>query len=130
MNSIFKTLAVIFTVGFFAASAFAAEASPKGNWVWTAIGRTGPHDASAKIEVKGTTVVGTVTTIRGEFPIKAGSFKDGVIAFTTEVPVEHETVVSKYEGKLEGDTIHGMIERSGRDGGPPIKVDWNAARVK
>jgi hypothetical protein len=38
--------------------------------------------------------------------------------------------VSKYTGKVEGDTIKGSIERPGRDGGAATKTDWTATRVK
>jgi opacity protein-like surface antigen len=113
------------------ASAFAAAmSSPAGNWKWTSQGRNGPQEATAKFEVKDSTLTGSVTTPRGDTPISQGTFKDGNIAFVTELAFGENKFVIKYTGKLEGDTIKGTIERPGFNGGDATKVDWTASRVK
>lgn len=115
-----------------AATSFAAAAtSAAGNWKWTGQGRGGPQEVTAKFEVKDGKLTGTVTTPRGDTPISQGTVgADGAIAFATEVTFGEMKFVSKYTGKVEGDTIKGSIERPGRDGGEPTKTEWTATRAK
>jgi hypothetical protein len=108
----------------------AAVASPAGNWKWTAQGRNGAQEYTAKFEVKEGKLTGAVTSPRGDTPISQGTFKDGEIAFVTEIAFNDMKFVIKYAGKVEGDVIKGTIERPGRDGGAATKTDWNATRVK
>ena len=110
--------------------AYAADASPAGNWKWTAQGRNGPQESTAKFELKEGKLAGSVTGPRGETPISNGTFKDGAIAFVTELTFGENKFVIKYAGKLEGDTIKGSIERPGFNGGEATKTDWTATRVK
>ena len=112
------------------ALAAAVAASPAGNWKWTGQGRGGPQEYTAKFEVKEGKLTGAVTSPRGDTPITQGTFKDGAIAFVTEISFNDTKFVIKYAGKLEGDTIKGTIERPGRDGGAATKTDWSATRVK
>src|SRR3954470_18725646 len=101
----------------------AAMSSPAGNWKWTAQGRNGPQDVTAKFDVQDGKLTGTVTTPRGDTPISQGTFADGALAFVTELNFNDIKFVIKYSGKLEGDTIKGSIERPGRDGGAATKTD-------
>lgn len=113
------------------ATAFAAEmASPAGNWKWTSQGRNGPQEATAKFAVKEGKLTGTVTSPRGDTEISNGSFKDGAVAFVTELTFGENKFAIKYTGKLEGDTIKGTIERPGFNGGEATKTEWAATRVK
>jgi hypothetical protein len=111
-------------------AAYAADASPTGNWKWTAQGRNGPQEATAKFELKDGKLAGTVTSPRGDTAISNATFKDGAIAFVTELTFGENKIVIKYTGKLEGDTIKGSIERPGFNGGEATKTDWTATRVK
>jgi hypothetical protein len=43
--------------------------------------------------------------------------------------VDDITMVSKYEAKLDGDTLKGTVERIGRNG-KPHKTEWSATRLK
>lgn len=43
--------------------------------------------------------------------------------------VDDTTMVSKYEAKLDGDTLKGTVERIGRNG-KPHKAEWSATRLK
>jgi opacity protein-like surface antigen len=130
MNTRSKLLAAFSAVVITASAFAAAVASPAGNWKWTSQGRNGPQEATAKFEVKDGTLTGTVTSPRGDTPISKGTFKDGNIAFVTELTFGENTFAIKYAGKLEGDTIKGTIERPGFGGGEPTKVDWTATRAK
>ena len=108
----------------------AAAASPAGNWKWTAQGRNGPQEAAAKFEVKDGKLTGSITSPRGETAISDGTFKDGAVAFVTELTFGDNKIVIKYACKLDGDTIKGTITRPGRDGGEATKTEWTATRAK
>src|SRR5690349_14866219 len=125
-----RTILAAFTATVITAVALAAAASPAGNWKWTAQGRNGQQEYTAKFEVKDGALTGAVTSPRGDTPISQGTFKDGAIAFVTEISFNDTKFVIKYAGKLEGDAIKGTIERPGRDGGAATKTDWNATRAK
>ena len=138
MKSIRPLLAAIVAACFFATTAFAAEASPAGTWKWTQPGRGGNPgpERTLLLEAKDGKLTGTVKGFSmGQFEvpdvaITNGTYKDdGSIAFTVENEFNGNKFVSKYEGKLEGDSIKGTIERPGRDGNV-TKVDWNAKRSK
>jgi hypothetical protein len=120
----------------FTAIAFAADASPSGTWKWSVQGRNGQtFDQSAKLDYKDGHLTGSIlptTTPMGEFPeveIADGSFIAGVVKFTVTREFNGRTFTSKYEGKLDGDSIKGEVERPGRDG-DVRKNEWNASRVK
>ena len=110
-----------------AGTAFAAD--PTGNWKWTVSGRDGQtREMTAKLELKDGKLTGTVAGRQGDNPISDASFKDDVVAFSTTGGGGQ--FVTKYQGKLEGDTITGKSERPGRDGGQVRTNDWKATRVK
>ena len=115
--------AIVMTTG-----AFAADIA--GNWKWTTQGQNGAQESTAKFELKEGKLTGTVTSPRGEAAISAGSVKEGAVAFNIEREFNGNKMVIKYAGKLDGDAIKGTIERPGRDGGDPTKMDWTATRVK
>lgn len=125
-------IAAAFSAVVITAAAFAAEAaSPAGNWKWTTQGRNGPQEATAKLEVKDGKLTGTVSGFQGDTPISEATFKDGAIAFSVERTFNDTKFVTKYAGKLEGDTIKGTIQRPGFQGNPPpAPAEWVASRVK
>ncbi|MES1167717.1 MAG: hypothetical protein ABUL61_00970, partial [Oleiharenicola lentus] len=108
-------------------SAYAADIT--GTWKWTTQGRNGPMEATAKLALKDGTLTGTVTGRMGDAPIGNASLKDGQVAFTVTREFNGNTIVIKYQGKFEGDTITGTVERPGRDGDAPVTLEWKATRV-
>lgn len=115
----------------------AAIASPAGTWKWSQPGRDGGSWeqtlklASADGKLTGTLLGGPRPW--GEAPdvaIGEGSFVDGVVAFSVTREFGGTRFVIRYEGKLEGDTITGTVERPGRDGGAARKREWIATRAK
>lgn len=126
MKTLPKLIAAFVVASALTISAFAADVS--GTWKWTAQGRNGPMEATAKLALKDGALTGTVSGRNGDAPIGDGSFKDGKIAFTVTREFNGNTIVIKYEGQLEGDTITGTIDRPGRDGGAPTKTEWKATR--
>lgn len=134
MKSIRRTLAV-FAAVCLTAAAFAASAS--GTWKYTQQGRGGNPgvERTLILEEKDGKLTGTLKgASMGQFEIpdtqiSDGSVKGDQIAFTVTMEFNGNKRVSKYTGKLEGDTITGSIEAPGRDGNVQ-KREWVAKRAK
>ena len=117
------------------AAAFAAD--PTGTWKWTQPGRGDRPaiDQTLKLELKAGELTGTVLSYEGpmgkipDTAIGDATFKDDAVAFTVTREFNGNKRVSKYEAKLDGDTLKGSIERPGRDGGVQ-KNEWTATRAK
>jgi hypothetical protein len=60
--------------------------------------------------------------------IADASLKDGQISFSITREFNGQKFTTKYNGKLEGDTIKGTFERAGRSG--PASIPWEARRQK
>lgn len=128
MKTLRKLAAAFLAASVLTVAAFAADLS--GSWKWTAQGRNGPMETTAKLALsKEGALSGTVSGRNGDSPIGDASFKDGKVAFTVKREFNGNSFVIKYEGQLEGDTITGTIERPGRDGGAPVKTEWKATRA-
>lgn len=116
-------------------SAFAADAS--GTWKWMQAGRGGnaPREASVTLVMKDGNLAGKITLPgrggqAGEpIDIKNGSVKGDTVSFSVEREMGGNTVVTKYTGKLAGDTITGTSEGPGRDGQVQSR-EWVAKRSK
>jgi hypothetical protein len=65
-----------------------------------------------------------------EVPITDASFKDGTLAFTVTRERQGNKIISKYNGKVEGDTIKGKIETMQEGGEARQPRDWEAKREK
>ncbi|MEO6005826.1 MAG: hypothetical protein ABIZ04_25625 [Opitutus sp.] len=116
-----------------AAATAPAASSPTGTWTWSQPGRDGAtYEQTLKLDHASGKLTGTLVGNgqRPDVAIGDASFKDGVIAFTVTREFNGNTIVIKYEGKLDGDSIKGSSERPGRDGGAPQKRDWVATRAK
>ena len=138
MKSYRKFLAAFVAACCLTVVAFAADTSPTGTWKWSQPGR-GDNPAverSLNLEHKDGMLTGMLKGVKmGEFEIPDtaitnASYKDGTIAFTIELEFNGNKFVSKYQGKLAGNTITGSTERPGRDGGAARKTDWTATRAK
>ena len=135
MKSTFKLIAAIAAACFVSVAAFAADAS--GTWKWTQQGRQGGagFEVTLKLEAKDGALSGTVLGMQGpqgaipDVAIGDASIKGDVVAFSVTREWNGNKRTSKYEGKLEGDTIKGSVERQGRDGNT-MKSEWTATRAK
>src|SRR5262249_21946094 len=114
-----------------------AEASPTGVWKWTVQGRQGQgFEQTLKLEYSGGKLTGTMMGRQGsqfsvpDAPIKDASFNSGEIKFSVTRELSGREFTTKYEGKLEGDSIKGTFVRPGFNGGDPVKSDWDAKRQK
>lgn len=139
MKTLRHTFAAIAAVGLFSVSALAAD--PSGSWKWTQTssrgGGTGtPREITVTLAMQGGQLTGTVAMpSRGggaptSIAISNASCKGDTVSFEVEREYNGNKVVTKYTGKLQGDTIKGSIVSPGRDGGEPQKREWEARRVK
>jgi hypothetical protein len=126
MKSLKRIAAALFAACLTSAVAFAAD--PSGVWKWSVPGRDGQtRDVSLKLEFKDGQLTGVLSGGRGDTPITNGAFKDEQVTFSVVREFNGNTVETKYDGKLDGDTIKGSSEGPGRDG-EVTKRDWTAKR--
>ena len=131
------TSAVVPTVSVAAEMGGMMAGSPAGTWKFTGPGRGGNPGAEVtiKLDYKDGKLTGVQAASEGprgpqpEQAISDASFKDGVVAFSISREFNGNVRVTKYSGKLAGDTITGNIEAPGRGGDPtPVKSEWVAKR--
>lgn len=148
MKSLYKVFAAIVAASVLSAAAFAAD--PSGTWTFPAgFGRgAGPGGGAPAAPGGGQArggggqqtltltyangkLTGQLAGGRGEpVAITAASVKDDVVEFAVERTGRDGTKrLTKYVGKLAGDTITGTLEGPGR-GGEVMKRDWVATRAK
>jgi len=135
MKSSTKLIAALCAACFVTVAAFAADLS--GTWKWTQPGRNGGpgFEQTLRLELKGDTLTGTMLGMEGpqgkipDVAIADASYKDGTVSFSVTREFNGNKRTSKFQGRLEGDTIKGSVERPGRDGNV-MKSDWTATRAK
>jgi hypothetical protein len=104
--------------------------NPTGTWKWTTeTGGGQKRDQPLKLKLEGDKLTGAlVGRDNTETKIEEAKYKEGELSFTVTRERGGQKIVSKYSGKLSGDTIKGTIE-SDRDG-KAQKRDWEAKREK
>jgi hypothetical protein len=140
MKTLRRSVAAFAAVCLMSAAAFAADAS--GTWKWTQQGRGGgggggggqPREVTLTLVQKDGKLTGSVAMPGREGAVNTvditnGSVKDDVVTFSVEREFGGNKFVSKYSGKLAGDTITGEIEAPGRDG-ETMKRPWEAKKAK
>jgi len=114
----------------FAGIATAADdkkSDPNGTWKWSFTGQNGQtRESTLKLKVEGDKLTGTMSGRGGETAIEEAKIKGEEISFQVTREFNGNKVVTKYTGKIAGDTIKGKIE-SQRDGQPQSR-DWEAKR--
>jgi hypothetical protein len=136
MKSLRLILTAIAAVGMITVAAHAQMADPTGTWTWTQPSRGGGNGATvtAKLAFANGALTGSVTLpARGggdpiSVDISDATFTDGTVAFSTVQTFNDNKRVTKYTGKLDGDTITGTVLRPGRGGAEPTPADWVAKR--
>lgn len=104
-------------------------ASAAGNWKWTVSIPNGQTiDVSMKLKQEGDKLSGVVVRGENETPIQEAQIKDGAISFQVIRERDGQKFVSKYVGKLSGDSIKGKITSNW--GGEERTFDWDASRIK
>lgn len=121
-----------------ATAALAAKDPLKGTWRWTLPAGTGNPNTERTLTLlpKERDLIGKIwhhECPQGPIPdqtIRHAFYQDGAIAFIVHARYGEKPVALRYRGRVQGDTIRGTIERSGIDGGSPVKVAWVATRLR
>ena len=128
MKKLALASAMLGLLGLLAASNTANAADkddPTGTWKYKVKRGDQEVEQTLKLELKDGKLTGTVGG-KQETKIEDGKFKDGEVAFTVTRERNNMKFVSKYTGKVSGDTIKGKI-KSERDG-KEVEVDWDAKK--
>ncbi|MBI5799241.1 MAG: hypothetical protein HZA92_00735 [Verrucomicrobia bacterium] len=109
--------------------AAAATQSVTGKWTYTLeVSFDTSLDFTAELKQDGESVTGSVTVQEVRTAIEKGRFKEGQLTF--EIPREYggTKFMSRYQGRLAGDTLKGKI----LSGTAPLErsYEWNAKRAK
>jgi hypothetical protein len=103
------------------------KASPNGTWKWTVNFGGEDREFSLKLKADGEKLTGKFVGPDGqETPIEDGKYKDGEVSFKVTRERDGNKFITKYKGKVSGDTIKGNSERE-RDGEVRSR-DWEAKR--
>jgi hypothetical protein len=138
MKLLSRSFAAVVAACVMSAAVYAADAS--GTWKWTQQGRGGgggggtPRETTLTLTEKDGKVTGKVSSpgrdgATNTVEIKDGSVKGDVVSFSVVREFNGNQFVTKYSGKLAGDTITGESESPGRDG-QTMKREWVAKRAK
>ena len=109
-----------------------SKAKVTGTWKWEFTTQNGDkRETTAKLKQEGEKVTGTVSGRQGnDTEIKDGKIdKDGKLTFTVEREFNGNKMTTKYNGKVDGDTIKGKTETT-RGDGQSRERDWEAKRAK
>ncbi len=111
---------------------FTAQAADKkidlsGNWKSSSTNQNGQvRESVFKLKVEGEKVTGTVSGRNADTAIEEGTIKGEQVSFKVTREVNGNKMVTKYTGKVSGDTITGKSETD-RDGQARSR-DWVAKR--
>ena len=136
MKSLRLAFAAVAAVCMISAAAHAAD--PSGTWKWSQPGRGGgePQEITAKLALKDGKLTGSVTLPgrQGGAPtdveISDASVMGHDVTFSLVREFNGNKRVTKYSGKLAGDTIKGTELAPGRGGAEPMPRDWVATKAK
>jgi len=111
----------------------ALAADPNGAWKFKAELEGRSVESTLTLKWQNRQLSGTIDNRAGKTEISDAKFADDQVSFTVVRTfgkrLRKKTFTVHYAGKLEGDTIKGTIETSGREK-KPISLAWEALRVK
>ena len=121
-------IALVFT------AVWAVAADPSGTWKFKAESAAGRSVESTLIlKLENNQLTGSVDNLAGKADITNATFANDQVTFTVEREIgrrlRKQTFTVNYSGKLEGDTIKGTIQTTGRDK-QPVTIGWEAKRAK
>jgi hypothetical protein len=102
--------------------------NPTGTWKWSVTFNDQTREMTLKLKLDGDKLTGALVRGERETAIEDAAFKDGQVTFKATRERDGQKFVTKYTGKLDGDTIKGKTE-SERDGQVRSR-DWEAKREK
>ena len=105
---------------------------PTGTWKFQVQGpRGGTTESTLSLNWSGGQLSGTIDNRAGQAAISDATFADDQVSFMVvrefKRRFRHFTLKTHYSGKLDGDTITGTIETTGRDK-QPVSIPWSAKR--
>jgi len=100
-------------------------ANVSGTWEWTMPGSTGKERFVLKIEQEFQNARGTLTAGSSEMPVRDVKISGDQVSFTVDQAAGGKAVSVRYEGRVNGDTIQGVIHNP--DGQSEGK-GWTARR--
>ncbi len=111
-----------------------AAGDPSGIWKISLQGPGGREfDSTLTLQWLNGLLTGTMENRAGKAAISDVSYAGDQLSFTVVRRIgrrlRHRTLATRYTGRLEGDTITGSLESTGRDG-QPVSVPWQAQRGK
>jgi hypothetical protein len=102
---------------------------PTGTWKWSVTINNQTFESTLKLKLDGEKLSGTISRRDNqEVAIDDAHFKDNEVSFSVTRERNGQKRVTKYKGKLDGDTIKGKAETE-RDG-QKTERDWDAKREK
>src|SRR5262245_40639327 len=117
MTSLVGLCAILALSAFSQAYAADKKSDASGTWTWSSPGRQGgePRKSTLKRKVDGSKVTGTLSTPgRGgqasDVTIEDGKVSGEDISFTVTREFNNNKFVTKYNGKISGDSIKGKME--------------------
>lgn len=117
---------------FFASLALAAG-DPNGTWKFTAEAGGRSLESTLILKWENDRLTGSMDNRAGKVDITAARFTGDQVTFTVVREIgkrlRKKTFTIKYAGQLEGDTIKGTIQTTGRDQ-QPVSMAWEAQRAK
>ena len=106
-----------------------AKPDPTGTWKWSTTFNNQTRETTLKLKLEGDKLTGVILgRDNQETKIDDAAFKDDTVSFSATRERNGQKFTTKYEGKLDGDTIKGTAE-SVRDG-ETRKREWEAKRDK
>jgi hypothetical protein len=124
-----KRLVAVALVLVFAGLATAAKAAddPTGTWKWSVTFGDQTREVTLKLKLEGDKLTGAMVGRNNqETAIEEASFKEGEVSFKVTRDRQGQKIVTKYSGKLSGDTIKGKTETDRN--GQVRSRDWEAKR--
>ena len=107
----------------------AEKPDPTGTWKWSVMFGDQKREFTLKLKLDGDKLTGAMVGQDGvETAIEEPSFKDDTVAFNVTRERNGQKRTTKYNGKLEGDSIKGKAEFE-RNGEKQSR-DWEATRSK
>jgi|SRR3954452_8543621 hypothetical protein len=130
MTRLLSTILTVSLLAFVSANSRAEdkEANATGTWTWTFSGQNGQsRDVTLKLKQDGDKLTGKISGRNNDTEIEDGKISGKDVSFKVTREFNGNKMTTKYNGKLEGDTIKGKTEFTTRDGESRTR-DWEAKR--
>jgi len=101
-------------------------ANVSGTWEWTMPAEVGKNRFTLKLTQEFQEVTGTVNASISKKPVKNIELTGDILKFTFEQKVDGQLITMQFEGKVNGNSIKGVVLTSG--GAKSDEYSWDAKR--